>query len=679
MHRPTESTSTPTTFDLLPLIQDYDKVPEHEQRRRAHKFAYALIELYHQTQTALKTEPLKDQQLNNFLMLIHRMIQEEISLSHQVESIKTNLTSLNIATHYEFGEDVNWINTIYNIYFTERQAPIYDGQNNCHALFFIYQGIFFPNSSFINGNLVYYFSQLKNCQFFRSYRIAWALSAYFYSLSGHNASVIARFSETQLWLNFLISIPANKFSHNHYLHSAFWFHVGIKHRSVQMIHQWLYLGSRISDLDIAAQHTILNIALELDDKMLFRASLLAGVIPNQGELALAKKEVKKLLNYRPGKKYCTLQEYLFHPQFNTEMLRRILTDESNTSDDESSDEERGEFQVVNKAPAAGKYVLSRGIHYTPGFYKSQMRGQCKRVESHKGRVLSRATAELATKASASGQLLGYEKADELVKNYFALLKLTPDKTEYDLQHKAVHRTIGGNKVIFASLYYHFIQAYVNSYNAVFTHGGMSRNFNFCSDLNPVLSITPSFEVAFRYASGERINHSVRYFPKVRSSTGELKHTRLGFVEVYLLDPQYFQNHGADVKKLSDKTGTQPPLIGVEHLYSFNQEIIIESSLPAQSVLGFQLFSLPKMNTPWHPDIMHLYGLSKVEYDNFKASLQGPPAEIEKILQELITKVTVAQARTLQFQVDKINNTPQNTATNLSQIIDGVQKMTFKSN
>lgn len=674
-----ETTSTPTTFDLIHLVEDYHKVSEHEQKRKAHQFAYALIDLYNQAQTVLlKAEPLTGQLLNNFLMLINRMIQEEMILNQQVETLKQRLTGFSLATHYEYAQDLNWIGKIYNTYFAERLAPIYDEHGNYYALFSLVQGNFYFNTTFIQGTVEYYFSQVKNCQFFRSYRIAWALSAYFSSLSGHNVSAVTQFSETESWQNFLNSIPANKFYNDRYLQSAFWFHVGIKHSNTKMIHQWLHLGGQISDLDNTARRNILKIALELDDKMLFRAGLLAGVIPTQEEIALAKSNVKKLLNYRPGKKYYTLKEYLFHPECNADLLRRILNDESNTSDDESSDEELGEFQIVNKTSATGKYVLSRGIHYTPGFYKSQMRQQCKRVDSHNKKVSSRATADLATKVSVSSQPLGIEKADELIKSYFALLKLTPDKIEFDHNHKAVHRTIDGNKVTFASLYYHFIQAYVNSYNAVFTHGGMSRNFNFCSDLNPVLSITPSFEVACRYASGERINHSVRYFPKIRSCTGELKHNRLGFVEVYLLDPQYFQNHGANIKQLSDKKGNNPPLIGVEHNYSFNHELIIESSLPAESVLGFQLFSLPRMNTTWHPGIMRLYGLSQVEYDTFKARLRGDSAEIEKALTELIVKVTETQARMLQLQVDKVNNSnaiSQSPDTSLAQITEGVQKMT----
>lgn len=389
-----------------------------------------------------------------------------------------------------------------------------------------------------------------------------------------------------------------------------------------------------------------------------------NVIPNPVILEDACEAVKALFSYRPSKhnaSFPTIYEYcrldMAYRSFEEE-LNPWLVDYENTSDEDSSDSEEDTFRVVNKDLLKKNYPhqFARGVHYSPDYYDTQDRNDFKYPESHKETVYSRAISELADKLEKkSDDTLDFEHADELVKSYFEMLKITSDKTEYDENHKAKNRKIDGETAKFESLYHHFIHVYVNrnGYNTLFNKGGMANDFNFCSNGNPTLSVTRNIEVAFRYGSGERINHTSRFFGKLRRSTGAFKHRHLGFVQFYLVSSDYYKKHAADVDKLS-----KAKKISIAHNYRFNQEVLFESSIPAEYVLGYQIFSLPSFRSDWSEDTQRKYGLNKTDYEKCRKSLLDAAEnfqtdEIEKIIKKLIEDITKHQATKLVKSLDQL--------------------------
>ena len=289
-------------------------------------------------------------------------------------------------------------------------------------------------------------------------------------------------------------------------------------------------------------------AVEQDDAQLFSLLLKTSYSPKENELIGVKNNIKKLLSYKPAKreknckKFPDVKSYYQNPDRNLATLTRMLDDAANTSD-EDSDYDSDEFQLVQKKNFNSATLLGRGMHFGKRTFTTKNRKQAAQKTYHEQPVYSIAVRELAKVLPETG--LDLKKADELVRGYFKLLKLTPNKEERNSSgHKVKDRT--GN---FQNLYQRFVQAYINSYDNLFTEGGMARNFNFYSSFNPMVSTIPRIENTLKYALGEAVDRESRYLPKLRKSA-DSKHRRLGFTQIYVIDNDYIKRNAFDVSFFS---------------------------------------------------------------------------------------------------------------------------------
>lgn len=374
-------------------------------------------------------------------------------------------------------------------------------------------------------------------------------------------------------------------------------------------------------------------------------------------------EMAVVINYRSARQGQTirerLQEYAGLPiqssaqrkvrRARQEKLKQIYYDCEDTSDEEASDDEDDSAQMVDPTQHARLIApdisqLVRGSHFCSNrFTTHEARRAARQAAYHQQTIYSQATYNLAQRNQVGGGgQIGFAEADRLVQAYFSMLKLTPDKAEAYRGHEH------NRSQDFSSLYLRLIHVYVNKhgYNALFNKGEIRHNFNFLSGDNPTLSTTPDFLVAYKYCSGDRIVGNQRIYPKLWRAEGILKHRRVGYVQVYLVDAKYLREHGADIDALN-----QTKDISISHNYSFNKEVIIESSIPAEYVFAYQLFSLPSFAGDWIDQIYQQYGLSKDRYDEYKSQLQKTEKfDYKKVLQPIIEEITTYQAEKFQEKI-----------------------------
>lgn len=677
---------------IIDLIDNFHQLDESSKKNRANQFALDLIELFNATKTLpLNGVQLNNQQVTNFLSLIFYMVYAESLINQQIQELEGRLTIQNPAHNY-LGDISynNFIQSFLNSYFVNKDHKIFSLSLDNNALYSSSGDQLILHHTIGNYRLGHMqaFEYLRYCQISRVIAIAVTLSTSFCQMSSNTYEILEDYEKEQasakIWLSFTELMTKNILAQlcSGEAIGILWFHIALHYSDAALFFQWLSLGATIQELDHTSQKSALQLAINSGHKALLGKFLVAGFTPSEEELKNKNETILNFLEYKPGRNYISIRQFLHHEIRNPESLKLMIDDEANSSDEESSDDEIDDFLILNPMAPEGKQFLVRGVNYCPGYFTTQMRCEAKQIHFHRQSIQSRATRDLAASIPLKTDgSIDVEHADQLVKGFLELLKLTPDKPELNEQYKKKSRTLKGDTATFRTLYYRFIQAYVNSYQELFKeNGGMTRNFNFYSNHNPVLSTTPDVVVACRYASGERINHSVKFFPKVRRSTGELKHRRLGYVEVFLIDNSYYQKHATNIDQLN-REGE----IGIVHNYSFNQEIIVESSIPAEYILGYQIFSLPRMNVGWSTSIQQQYGLNKMEYDNFRSRLCAEKSEpgIQQILEELIERVTETQAQQL---LNRIGIAQQQIATPATQqpttegevntIAEAINKLTF---
>jgi len=407
---------------------------------------------------------------------------------------------------------------------------------------------------------------------------------------------------------------------------------------------------------------LINFCLEKDDAKFFKFLLLKINKISQYEwFGEANGKIEKLLKYRPGSKERYIRTYICDEPTN-QGIRDLFDDYGNTSSATSSDDITDRFQYVQKdfvAPRK-KHILFRGVAFNKNYFSSRKRKTARSVEFHDQAVYSLATQDLAKKFGDD-----FEKADQIIKGYFTLLKLTEDKPEFNEKYrKAPPRKKNGEDAKFSSLYEHFVQAYVTTYGRLFASDekGMWRNFNFYSSENPIVSTSIACKSASNFATGHFIKPEERYFPKIRYSTGKLKHRRLGYVQVYCVDDDFYHEHATRINEM-----IEGEVIGVDHHHRHASEVIVESSLPRKYVIGFQLFSLPSMHEDWSSNIKEKYGLNRQKYQEFKDGLKDAKSRerMKEILKEMIVIVTEHQADRLEKSVEGYLNKRLDTANSLS--------------
>lgn len=295
----------------------------------------------------------------------------------------------------------------------------------------------------------------------------------------------------------------------------------------------------------------------------------------------------------------------------------------------SSESEDDEYTMINdiEHDNIDRVIVARGVHLaTDCFGTREKRQQVREPDFHKKPVYSLATVELAKKYFPHSP--EYKRADEFVKNYFEILKRTPDHPEKNSNGKEVRPQT------FESLYARFVQAYVNSYHSVILDNGMTRNFNFCSNCNPVISTMCDNDIykTITFITNP-MKSSNQFFPKLRTN-GTFKHVRFGYMQIYAIAREYFNQYATYVDHLKNmgKISFKP--------HRHEGEVIFESSIPAEYILGYQVFSLPKFKKPWKEEINTHYGLNEVDYNKYRTKFsQLPPSQTTELITELMGIVT----------------------------------------
>ncbi len=655
---------------LAALIDSFSEITDFDKKHRANHFAYDLIEFsLFQKKTPLMLS-LDEAKKRDMFWLVSYMIWQESALNSQIDEIKNRLAFANVMKQ-NFNQ--GYIGPIANDYFINKKFKLFSGEYGSQSLFYqqgneicINPSIQFPQIPGANLFLELY-SNISAYQSWRVTKLSLALSRCFEQISGLSVALVQYYVNnsgfSSIWQNFLsfadeyYRVPVENTPFN--TPGILFFHIAMHYDAPDIFLKWLQLGATVAALDSSSQRRAIQFAIRMDHKELFIKLISNGIIPLPKDLLLAFKSIKEFLDYKPGRNFVSIRKSLRPRAYNREVLNRLIADESNTSDEESSDDELDNFQVVRSANLQNKTLLFRGCHFIKQNFTQATKQDARKHQYHQQTVYCTATRNLAPKLMRNpDNSINFHHADQLVKSYFEMLKMTPDKPELNDNYNKVARKMAHAPAHFESLYIHFIQAYVNSYNALFNNGGMARNFNFFNNDNATLSTSAESKVAFKYAAGSWINHSNVFLGKIRRSTGGLKHRRLGYVQVYLIDQDYLIKHSANIDSLKAMNK-----IGIPHNFSFGKETVIESSIPAEYIVGYQIFSLPRMDVPWSPTVQITYGLSEKEYYNFRQSLfQG------QIDPKVVDSIAEYQAQRLYQQLfTPLINPTQNLVTNMGNL------------
>jgi len=384
--------------------------------------------------------------------------------------------------------------------------------------------------------------------------------------------------------------------------------------------------------------------------------LLSEMPLQEKDLSEAQGKIQALLSYKPAtreenkEKYESIGEYCINPERNSNKLKKLVDDYENTSEEESSDSENDDFCIVSNSQGSSPITLYRGINFSPTYFEAKERREAKGEAYHKKPVYSRATQELEVTHKKT-----LEEADILIKNYFTLLKITPDKKEFKEDYTRQVRTVGGKEKMFDSLYHRFVHVYTNQngFDSLFDKKGMQRNFNFFSSKNPTLSTSKSSSCAAAYVSGEKFVAGLSLFsPKTRKSTGAFKHRRFGYIQAYKIDDDYFKKHAVNVDIL-DQEGK----ISISSNFRHNKEVLIESSIQEKHLCGYQIFSLPSFNESWSQAIEEYYGISKAKYNIYKNSLKNGEST-DEMIKKLTKEVTAHQVKRLDKSMEEMRKSAQ---------------------
>lgn len=391
---------------------------------------------------------------------------------------------------------------------------------------------------------------------------------------------------------------------------------------------------------------------------LFMAAVIAGAQIDDSVYDLldedddADRVILNFLNYRPGQD----QESIFEAAergASSEVLNRMALDCVDTTDASSSESSSEEDTVVANVVPKPTFKLPKGYHkrrdaainrYNKSLKKTgdveQSEHDALRILSYRGMhfapsFFNQATREAVLEDTAVGKpavshatsvLAGYDADDEVdetsnvfkeadkeIKRKFKKMKLSKDKPE------TANENSTRNKKQFETLYYRFVQAYVENYDQLFSKGGIKKDFGFDAKHNPGVSSAYRCDRAMHYAAGDRVKQDPkqnRRNPHFRRTTGRLKHRNLGFTDVYAMDIPYVKSEGAHVLDL-----IQRGKIGIGHVKQFECEILFESHIPGKYHILREPFKLPSFKSNYSDKIMRKYGLSYQEYMKYKNSFQ----------------------------------------------------------
>ncbi len=370
-------------------------------------------------------------------------------------------------------------------------------------------------------------------------------------------------------------------------------------------------------VDPITQQLYLKNAINNDDKKLVVTLLKAGLIPSEEMYHDAQGEVKKFFDYYPGLtrhgwrlkqlrqqpeetmwpfslddkviRYPSIFECVMDPgklQYLSGGLDNLIDDEADTTDEESSDDELDKEIVVNpRLRATENYqMLKRGVHFSPAFFTSRQRKVAQQPESHQRTIYSLGTMALARELNND-----FSSADTKIKDQFSRLQNnTTALTECTVNgKKRAPRRCNNKPIAFENQLMHLIQVYVDprGFDGLFNNNLIITNFGFPVSKNVFLSTSFDTYVADSYASNARgITGLPPYNPRIRKSTGVVKHNTVGYIETYCMD--ITSSHVTDVNQLY-----REEKIGIAHNFRYNQEVLVQSSIPEENVYSYELISV----------------------------------------------------------------------------------------
>ncbi len=347
----------------------------------------------------------------------------------------------------------------------------------------------------------------------------------------------------------------------------------------------------------------------------FKALLAAGNVPSLDLYTRTEHTpIGSLLRYKPGRNNPSIFELATMARPRLEQLKRALLDYDETTEEESSDEEfenlegftpaDKEIYDVRKTAAIAAYnadntqsdpirlIAARGVHFVPQYFPKATREAVfeSREESH-------TTYSFSTLFDAGYAAVDQPEEDDArivpihQRNlqFVADLKNTPDRAEIRIGNLMPART----DQRFENLYYHEIQAYINSFKTMFSLQGIRLNFGFASNNNPHLSLSWKTEVAGMYGSGKRFGWSeVRRDPHYRRFDGKPKHPKVGYIDIFEFPVEYVRANSTDRLLIfnADK-------IKLSNLFRSEAEVIFHSMISKDYHLRRYMIVLPSFNTP----------------------------------------------------------------------------------
>ncbi|MFA5959013.1 MAG: hypothetical protein WC785_00675 [Tatlockia sp.] len=422
--------------------------------------------------------------------------------------------------------------------------------------------------------------------------------------------------------------------------------------------------------------TLLQIFIIKNDLANLIMLLQHEVFLSKKDYRLAKKndanEITEFLDYRPGDNEISIFEFcstISRDETYKKDLNALIFDQADTTEDESSEAEdidtlnlsystqkkinalrKSELKKYNQKQEDNGtlcLVAARGIHFSPTYFKTEAIEQIKQTKEQMHPAYSQSML------FDTGYLAGDEvdetdkqirKRHNHILKFIEKLKNTPDHKEKKIGTLAP--AASRNKIEFDSLYYRYMQVYINSYNRLFNKGAIKVDFGFDTKNNPEVSASWSFIKGAMYASGARINWNkskLRKDPHYRRFTGKPKHPNIGYLDVYVFDIDYVRTNGFDRQIMC-----QEGFIKLNAFYRHEAEIIFHSAIPVEFHERRYIISLPALNMAYSTELSK-YGIaSRRAYNMTKEKIRSLPAnkhsdEYKREINSITEKTATAQA------------------------------------
>ena len=329
-----------------------------------------------------------------------------------------------------------------------------------------------------------------------------------------------------------------------------------------------------------------------------------------------------------------------------ELIKQFNADSDSDSDDDETDDDETDDDINDRL----QITTYRGIHFSPKVFTKDMRKIARNNLEGGKAIVSRATAQDA----------GYEADDdadendkELKKAHKKIIKFFDNMRDENDRDERI--ATSRNKTEFSNLYYRFVQAYVMNYDRLFNKGEIVKDFEADTKKNPIVSTSYKPDRAMIYSSGMRHNPkqfgSNRLDPHYRRSTGKAKHPHLGFIDIFSMNPSYFQANGQHILDMIHRGE-----ISISHLYKFEYEVFFESMIPGEYHSFREILTLPRFDKEYNEEFKEKYGFTKNLYTRIKNRLMSltehrNSEEYSKIVNDIIEHIIKYRAKVVKEKID----------------------------